>query len=206
MDVKLTVTNVLDDNFWGFSDVLEGFDDLSPNERQAMIIEYIRDVDAWQAIDPDDGAIWKVSIDGDEPDWQARAEAAEKEIETLRFAAQMPDDYEYGLTSWIHQYLYAAYIGAKIPQSVLRRVAEGTLVFPEAPINAELDKAKKRIAALEAQLAAQAWRPVTEPPTENGDYLAYSWPGECEVLSFNDGYWSFVPVTHWRPLPAPPSD
>jgi hypothetical protein len=78
MDVKLTVTKTLDDNIWGFSDMLEGFDDVSPDERRTMIIEYIRDVDPWEAVDPDDGAIWTVSIDGDEPDWQARAEAAEE--------------------------------------------------------------------------------------------------------------------------------
>ncbi len=80
MDVKLTVTKNLDDNYWGFSDILEGFDDVSPDERRTMIIEYIRDVDPWEAVDPDAGAIWTVSIDGENPDWKARAEAVEREL------------------------------------------------------------------------------------------------------------------------------
>src|SRR5262245_53216025 len=41
---------------------------------------------------------------------EARAEEAEKEVADIKYAAHMPEDYEYGLPSWICQRLYAAYI------------------------------------------------------------------------------------------------
>ena len=63
---------------------------------------------------------------------------------------------------------------------------------------------RARVAELEA---AQAWRPVTEPPQDNGDYLVFCWPGEYEVFLFWDGHWSRIgiPVYHWQPLPPPPT-
>ena len=107
MDVKLTVTKTLDDNIWGFSDILEGFDDVSPDERRTMIIEYIRDVDPWEAVDPDAGAIWTVAIDGDAFDWQARAEAAERRVAELEAANEwrpvtgddLPEDHDEALVT-----------------------------------------------------------------------------------------------------------
>lgn len=90
MNVKLTITNTLDNNFWGFSDLLDDLvPDVTDDEIRAAILELIHE-DNWSAVDPDDGAIWTVSIDGDEPDWQARAEAAERRITELeaQLAAQ----------------------------------------------------------------------------------------------------------------------
>lgn len=79
------------------------------------------------------------------------------------------------------------------------RVAQDWLSRAEA--------AEARVAELEARLAGEAWRPVTEKPESPGDYLVYTWPGECEVVMFDsDGYWQTTPVTHWQPLPAPPID
>ena len=178
MDVKLTVTKTLDDNIWGFSDILEGFDDVSPDERRTMIIEYIRDVDPWEAVDPDAGAIWTVAIDGDAFDWQARAEAETARANELEAALLM----DYDELSSLIEALY------------------------------------KRVVELEARLAEQEWRPVTDD-MESGRYLVFNWdePQLREVMElvYNDitrqwyspgGYDDIMPApTHCRPLPPPPA-
>ena len=80
----------------------------------------------------------------------ARAEAAEAELATIKFAAHMPDGYDHGLPSWIEQYLYAAYIGARQSDIVIEQINNGRLIFPEAPIYAEAAALRQRVAELEA--------------------------------------------------------
>lgn len=85
---------------------------------------------------------------------------------------------------------------------------------------ARAEAAERRVAELEAQLAAQAWRPVTEPPTEAGEYLGWESDGARRLIivtydpdldyedswAWGDWYGEATPITHWRPLPAPPID
>ena len=82
-------------------------------------------------------------------------------------------------------------------------------------LRANAKAAEKRVQELEAELAAQEWRPVTEPPTEKGLYLVYDADGE---RFFHAGIWPYRVVTwrngwgssldgladYWRPLPPPP--
>lgn len=84
------------------------------------------------------------------------------------------------------------------------------------------------VAALRAQLdEATAWRPVTEPPDEEGVYLVARRPNDpphtwlIDIVPYLNNphksirlyekatQWpcyesTFCPVTHWRPLPALP--
>ena len=146
-----------------------------------------------------------------------RAERAEAEAEALRArldaaqeAAHMPDDWPHGLPSWIAQRLYAAYIGAAFSPDVMEQIRAGRLTFPEAPIYAEAAQLR---AELDAARAAQEWRPVTEPPTDNGDYLVWvkypKEPGFHSVARWTQRFkWenNFVHPTYWQPLPAAPGD
>ena len=61
------------------------------------------------------------------------------ELDAVRYAAHMPDDYKFGLASWVNQTLYACYIGAAISPHVSRMIEAGQLVFPNAPAWKELD-------------------------------------------------------------------
>ena len=76
--------------------------------------------------------------------------------------------------------------------------------------------AEKRVQELEAQLAAQEWRPVTEPPIEDGWYDVYA-PDFKDYGEFQDTarwersewfvYGEPISPTHWaklRPAPTPP--
>jgi hypothetical protein len=67
---------------------------------------------------------------------------AQNTIACLEYAAQMPDEYEFGLPSWIYQRLYASYIGAYFSQEVLEGIKFGRLSFPESP--AEVERVKLR--------------------------------------------------------------
>jgi len=139
----------------------------------------------------------------------ARAEAAELDLAAAQSAAHMPADYPHGLPSWINQHLYAAYIGARFSDSVMEQIRNGRLAFPEAPVYTELAATLARIAELEAQLAAQAWRPVTEPPQMADNYHVWRRPGYHDFCHFNGVNWRTTggdSVTHWQPLPAPPID
>ena len=49
---------------------------------------------------------------------------------------------------------------------------------------ARAEAAERRVQELEAQLAAQAWRPISEPPTEAGTYLLYDADGEPYLFSY----------------------
>ena len=73
-----------------------------------------------------------------------------------------------------------------------------------------------RVTELEAQLAATAWRPVTEPPIEDGWYDVYA-PDFKDYGEFQDTarwersewfvYGEPISPTHWaklRPAPTPP--
>ena len=72
------------------------------------------------------------------------------------------------------------------------------------------------MAELEAQLAAQQWRPVTERPKQAGEYAGYD--GNIVRCVSHDSDWnsddewpwidmdgSFTPVEMWHPLPPPPA-
>lgn len=77
---------------------------------------------------------------------------------------------------------------------------------------AEAAALKSRVAELEAQLAAaraaQQWRPVTEPPTEDDTVcLVWSHVWDVDFASWYEGafhYRYMTPPTHWRPLPVAP--
>ena len=70
---------------------------------------------------------------------------------------------------------------------------------------ARAEAAERRVAELEAQLAAQAWRPVTEKPTEAGYYQAVN-DGLYEHCYYGPNGWEdyYLTPTHWRPLTDPP--
>ena len=77
---------------------------------------------------------------------------------------------------------------------------------------AEAERAELR-AERDAARAGQEWRPVTEPPTDNGDYLVWikypKEPGFHSVARWTQRFkWenNFVHPTYWQPLPAAPGD
>jgi hypothetical protein len=73
-------------------------------------------------------------------------DAAVQELAAVRHAAHMPDDYEFGLPSYVNQVLYMNFIGAKISEHIYQDVISGRLTFPESP-------AEKRVVALVQELA-----------------------------------------------------
>ena len=88
-------------------------------------------------------------------DWQkekARAEAAESELAAVRYAAHMPEDYGFGLASWINQTLYASYVGARLSPHILQMVNDGTLEFSHAPVLKRAEAARDRALAEAAGL------------------------------------------------------
>lgn len=82
--------------------------------------------------------------------------------------------------------------------------------------DASVITAEKRVQELEAQLAAQEWRPVTKPPTDEGEY--WGWDAHDGVFithytpdrDYDDDWaWSdyngeMIPVDMWSPLISPP--
>lgn len=97
------------------------------------------------------------------------------------------------------------------------------------------ETAEAEVAALRARVAeledAARWRPVSEPPKKDGDYLVFRRPDlkyqsdarpdavMMDVAWFKAGRtrhtgelceWFnnpiILPITHWRPLPAPPQE
>ena len=95
-----------------------------------------------------------------------------------------------------------------LPKAIAPRVDKMAQLFSAAIACAEA--AGKRVAELEAELAATAWRPVTEPPTEDDEYLVW-----CNSYEGFDMYHYSVKVgwyapcgndpDYWQPLPPPPS-
>jgi hypothetical protein len=55
------------------------------------------------------------------------------ELDAVKHAAHMPEDYRHGLASWINQVLYACYIGATVSPSVMDAIESGRLTFPDSP-------------------------------------------------------------------------
>ncbi len=79
------------------------------------------------------------------------------------------------------------------------------------------DEIRALRAELEAARAGQGWRPVTEPPTEAGEYLVYDADGrvfyesagitQYRVAKWDGRRWrsSFEGlIDYWQPLPAAP--
>ena len=88
-----------------------------------------------------------------------------------------------------------------------RQLAELAAVMEE--IEAERLALVARVAELEAQLAAQ-WRPVTEKPVADDEYLVWcsSYEG-CEIQSYSsrlNRWYSNAgnDADYWQPLPPPP--
>ena len=185
------------------------------------VVVEVPDVLYLQVVDTDDCEDWPAPSEPSERTFTTErlnasdvayvpAARAEAELETVREAAHMPDDWPHGLPSWIAQRLYAAYIGAAFAPEVMEQIAAGRLAFPEAPIYAEAAALR---AERDAARAAQEWRPVTEPPTDNGDYLVWvkypKEPGFHSVARWTQRFkWenNFVHPTYWQPLPAAPGD
>ena len=74
------------------------------------------------------------------------------------------------------------------------------------------DSLAARVAELEAQLAAQGWRPVTEKPVADDEYLVWcsSYEG-CEIQSYSsrlNRWYSNAgnDADYWRPLPPAPQE
>jgi len=78
-----------------------------------------------------------------------------EKLADIIFAAHMPDDYIYGLPSWINQHLYAAYIGAKVSPHIMQMIEAGTLTFPDSPAEKALATARAEVERLRP--AAEAW-------------------------------------------------
>ena len=81
---------------------------------------------------------------------------------------------------------------------------------------ARAEAAEARVAELEAQLAAQGWRPVTEKPDKPGWYVVYDSDGHvfynADIFPYRVARWTGKwdsafngLVDYWRPLPPAPA-
>lgn len=113
-----------------------------------------------------------------------RADALAAEVEAIQSSAHMPDDYEYGLASWINQYLYAAYIGARMGPTAIQQIETGRLTFPNAPIYQERD----RLAAEVERLGAVLKRRNQDYDEVFNDYeeMRAAWEAGAEVQAERD--------------------
>ena len=79
------------------------------------------------------------------------------------------------------------------------------------------DALAARVAELEAQLAAQQWRPVTEEPEKPGWYVVYDSDGHvfynADIFPYRVARWTGKwdsafngLVDYWRPLPPAPQE
>jgi hypothetical protein len=111
-------------------------------------------------------------------EWQTRAEAAENDLRELRENTL--------LTLGVNPI----------------DVADG---MEDQSISYLLNGWKERITELEAQLAAHAWRPVTEKPSQAGYYQTVN-DGIYEHCYYGPNGWEdyYLTPTHWRPLTDPP--
>ena len=82
-------------------------------------------------------------------------------------------------------------------------------LFAEEAARAEV--AERLVTDLEAQLAAQQWRPVTEKPEQPDTYLVYrggaahNEPWRYDFAVWEDA-WDTEAFSHWRPLPPTPAE
>ena len=101
--------------------------------------------------------------------------------------------------------------------SVSRNIICGILDDAVGRAKAAEDERDALRAELEAQQAAQQWRPVTESPHQTGEYIGYD-GNIVRCVSYNSDWdsdddwpWSdidgiFTPVEMWRPLPPAPQE
>jgi hypothetical protein len=80
---------------------------------------------------------------------KAAQEEAQAEMESIHFAAHMPDDYEYGLPSWINQKLYGRLI------ELLDR--DGRVIRRTEDVEAMRGLRKQLEAIRQAALALRPW-------------------------------------------------
>lgn len=70
-----------------------------------------------------------------------------EELQNVRFASHVPDDYRWGLASWIRQHLYACWVGANLSPNV-QQILEGAIKLRTAHLT-------NRVQELEAKLEAR---------------------------------------------------
>ncbi len=80
------------------------------------------------------------------------SQRALREAEAVRAAAHVPEDWPYGLASWINQRLYAAYIGEYFSAEVMEQIRIGLLIFPESPVYRRMTAAETKAAQREIAL------------------------------------------------------
>lgn len=80
---------------------------------------------------------------------QARIAELEREREAILHAAHMPEDYPHGCAAWINMELYASYIGAKVPKTMVEQIESGALIFPNAPVYLRVRQSDERVKVLE---------------------------------------------------------
>ena len=99
--------------------------------------------------------------------------AARAEMESIKYAAHMPDDYPYNLATYINTVLYACYIGAKISPEVQAQIESGALIFPDAPIHKQALAAGREAGELRAELSSLS---ETMRAYLDSDGIACDWP------------------------------
>lgn len=143
-------------------------------------------------------------IDG----WRGKLESARADIEeakderdaltaqlaAVEFAAHMPTDYKHGLPSWINQYLYAGWIGAKISPHIMGMIEGGTLTFPNGADAKRAESAEAQLAEARAQFVlldneqaaanAKADRVIAELETQLGEARA-----QIAALTLTQNMW-----------------
>ena len=75
---------------------------------------------------------------------------------------------------------------------------------------ARAEEAEARVADLEAQLAAQQWRPVTEKPVVTMQYQVVvqhsrQQPAADHMAYYPSSGWTGTDVIYWRPIPPLPA-
>ncbi len=141
---------------------------------------------------------------------EAERDALKARVAELEAAAHMPPGWNFGMAAWINQRLYAAYIGAIFSDMVMEQIRTGRQTFPDSPTHRRMVAAEARVAELEAQLAAQGWRPVTEKPEPDQEVEIVI---EATFDDYGPGGWTSYGYyfaadypTGWRPLPPAPQE
>jgi hypothetical protein len=132
-----------------------------------------------------------------------------EQLDAIKSAAHMPDDYEFGLPSWINQYLYASWIGLIFNPKVIERIESGKITFRNAPVYTKLAEVTAERDALKE---TGRWIPVSFSTPSCGYVIAYNRLTGVDPSYFDGEQWhtetgeiweNNLP-THWRPLPQPP--